>query len=575
MSLPGLLEILLFLVIVLAITRPLGAYLARVFGGERTALSPVLVPVESAIYRACGVDPSADQRWTAYAAGMLLFSLVGMLLVYLLQRLQNELPFNPEGFGPVAPDLAFNTAASFTTNTNWQSYSGETTLSYFTQLAGLAFANFVSAATGLAIAVALIRGLARRSASAIGNFWVDLVRATLYVLLPFCVLLTLIFVWQGVPQNLNPYVRATTLEGIGQTIPQGPVASQEAIKELGTNGGGFFNANSAHPYENPTPLTNFLEMLAIFAIPSGLTYTFGQMVGDTRQGWVIWAAMAILFVVGISIALPSEQAGNPLIARLGVDQSQSSLQAGGNFEGKETRFGIASSMLFTVVTTDASSGAVDNAHDSLMPLAGMVPLFNMQTGEVIFGGVGAGLYGMLIFAILAVFIAGLMVGRTPEYLGKKVQAYELKMTMLAVLVLAADVLVFTAVASITRAGTSAILNPGPHGFSELLYAFSSAAGNNGSAFAGLSGDTLFYNVALACSMLIGRFFLTVPILAIAGSMASKQRVPPNLGTFPTTGATFVALLVGTVLIVGALTYFPALALGPIAEHFLLATGRTF
>jgi len=566
---------LLFLVIVLAITRPLGTYMARVFEGERTVLSPALGPVENLIYRVCGVDPNLDQHWTAYAAGMLLFSLAGMLLLYLLQRLQNGLPLNPEGFGPVAPDLAFNTAASFTTNTNWQSYRGEVTMSYLTQMAGLAFHNFISAATGIAIAVALIRGLARRSASAIGHFWVDLVRATLYVLLPICLVLTLVFVWQGMPQNLNPYVKAATVEGVAQTIPQGPVASQEAIKELGTNGGGFFNANSAHPYENPTPLTNFLEVLAIFAIPSGLTYTFGRMVGNTRQGWSIWAAMTILFLVGIAIALPSEQAGNPLIARLGVDQTQSNLQPGGNFEGKETRFGIASSMLFTVVTTDASCGAVDNVHDSLMPLAGLIPLFNMQTGEVIFGGVGAGLYGMLIFAILAVFIAGLMVGRTPEYLGKKVQSYEMKMTMLAVLVLAADVLVFTAVASVTRAGTSAILNPGPHGFSEMLYAFSSATGNNGSAFAGLSSDSLFYNVTLAFSMLIGRFLMKVPILAIAGSMASKQRVPPSLGTFPTTGATFVGLLVGTVLIVGALTYFPALALGPVVEHFLIAAGKTF
>ena len=575
MNLPGLLQIVLFLVIVLAITRPLGTYLTRVFEGERTALSPALVPMENAIYRLCGIDPTVDQHWTAYAAGMLLFSLAGMQVLFLLQRLQNGLPFNPEGFGPVAPDLAFNTAASFTTNTNWQSYSGEATMSYLTQMAGLASHNFISAATGIAIAVALIRGLARRSARAIGNFWVDLVRATLYVLLPICVVLTLVFVWQGMPQNLNPYVKATTVEGIAQTIPQGPVASQEAIKELGTNGGGFFNANSAHPYENPTPLTNFLEVLAIFAIPSALTYTFGRMAGNTRQGWAIWAAMTILFLVGIAIALPSEQAGNPLVTRLGVDQTRSSLQPGGNFEGKETRFGIASSMLFTVVTTDASCGAVDNAHDSLMPLTGLVPLFNMQTGEVIFGGVGAGLYGMLIFAILAVFIAGLMVGRTPEYLGKKVQAYEMKMTMLAVLVLAADVLVFTAIASVSRAGTSAILNPGPHGFSELLYAFSSTTGNNGSAFAGLSTNTLFYNVALAFSMLIGRFLMKVPILAIAGSMASKQRVPPSLGTFPTTGATFVGLLVGTVLIVGSLTYFPALALGPIVEHFILAAGKTF
>ncbi len=575
MNLPGILQIALFLVLIFAITRPLGTYLERVFDGEPTALSPLLVPVEQAIYRACGVDPAREQHWTAYAASMLTFSLVGMLVLYAIERLQGFLPLNPSGFGPVPPDLAFNTAASFTTNTNWQSYAGEATMSYLTQMAGLAFHNFISAATGIAIAVALVRGLARRTARAIGNFWVDLVRATLYVLLPICVVLTLVFVWQGVPQNVNPYVKATTVEGATQVIPQGPVASQEAIKELGTNGGGFFNANSAHPYENPTPLTNFLEVLAIFSIPSGLTYTFGRMVGNTRQGWAVWAAMAILFVVGIAIALPSEQAGNPLLTRLGVDQTQSALQPGGNFEGKETRFGIASSMLFTVVTTDASCGAVDNMHDSLLPLTGTIPMFNIQTGEVMFGGVGAGLYGMLMYAILAVFIAGLMVGRTPEYLGKKVQAYEMKMAMLALLVLAADVLVFTAIASVTRAGTSAVANPGPHGFSEILYAFTSTTGNNGSAFAGLSSDTLFYNVALAFSMLIGRFLMKVPILAIAGSMATKQRVPPSLGTFPTTGATFVGLLVGTVLIVGALTYFPALALGPVAEHFLLAAGKTF
>jgi K+-transporting ATPase ATPase A chain len=574
-SVPGILEILLYIVIVLAITRPVGAYMVRVFDGERTLLSPVLEPVESAIYRLCGVNRDEEQHWTAYAAGMLLFSLVGMLLLYAIQRFQSGLPLNPQGFGPVAPDLAFDTAASFITNTNWQNYIGESTMSYLTQMTGLTLQNFVSAATGIAIAIALIRGLARRTASAIGNFWVDLVRATLYVLVPISIVLALVLVWQGVPQNLHPYVDATTIEGAKQTIPGGPVASQEAIKELGTNGGGFFNANSAHPYENPTPLTNFLEVLAIFAIPSGLTYTFGRMVGDTRQGWAVWAAMTILFVAGIAIALPTEQAGNPLIARLGVDQSQSSLQAGGNFEGKETRFGIASSILFTVVTTAASCGAVNNMHDSLMPLAGMVPLFNMQAGEVIFGGVGAGLNGILIFAILAVFIAGLMVGRTPEYLGKKIESYEMKMTMLTVLVLAADVLVFTAVASVTRAGTSAILNPGPHGFSEMLYAYTSTTGNNGSAFAGLSGNTLFYNVTLAVSMLIGRFLMIVPILAIAGSMARKQRVPPSLGTFPTTGPTFVGLLVGTVIIVGALTYFPALALGPVVEHVLLAAAKVF
>lgn len=575
MTLPGISEIVLYLILLLVLTKPLGTYLARVFEGQQTWLTPIVTPVERAIYRICGVDPAVEQPWTAYAAGLLSFNLVGLLVLYLMLRAQSVLPFNPEAFGGVAPDLAFNTAVSFTTNTNWQSYSGETTMSYFTQMAGLAVHNFVSAATGICVAIALVRGLARRSASAIGNFWVDLTRAVLYVLLPISLILALVLVWQGVPQNLGPYVTATTVEGVKQTIPQGPVASQEAIKELGTNGGGFFNANSAHPYENPTPLSNFLEMLAILAIPAALTYTFGRMVGDTRQGWAIWAAMAILFVVGLAIALPSEQAGNSLLSQLGVNQAPSALQAGGNFEGKETRFGIASSILFTVVTTVASCGAVNNMHDSLMPLAGTVPLFNMQTGEVIFGGVGSGLYGMLIFAILAVFIAGLMVGRTPEYLGKKIEAHEMKMAMLAVLVLAADVLLFSAVASVTRAGTSAILNPGPHGFSEILYAFSSTTGNNGSAFAGLAANTLFYNVTLAFAMLIGRFLMIVPILAIAGAMVRKPRVPPSLGTFPTTGATFVGLLVGVVVIVGALTYFPALALGPIVEHFLLAAGKTF
>jgi len=571
MNLPGILQVVVFLALVLAIAKPLGTYMARVFDGERTPLSPVLAPVEGLIYRLCGIDPAAEQGWVAYAAGMLLFNLAGLLVLYGILRLQGLLPFNPQGLGGVAPDLAFNAAVSFDTNTNWQFYVPETTMSYLSQMAGLAFHNFVSAATGIAIAVALIRGLARRRANAIGNFWVDTVRSTLYVLLPISIL---VLVWQGVPQNLNPYTAATTLAGATQTIAQGPVASQEAIKELGTNGGGFFNANSAHPFENPTPLSNFVEVLLIFAIPSGLTYTFGRMVGDTRQGWAIWAAMAILFVVGIAVALPAEQAGNPLAAKYGVDQQMSALQAGGNFEGKETRFGIASSMLFTVVTTDASCGAVNNMHDSLMPLAGMVPLVNMQLGEVIFGGVGAGLYGMLIFAILAVFIAGLMVGRTPEYLGKKVESFEIKMAMLSVLILALSILGLTGLASVTDAGTSAILNPGPHGFSEILYAFSSGAGNNGSAFAGLSSNP-FYDVTMSLAMLFGRFLMIVPILAIAGSMVRKQRVPPSLGTFPTNGALFVGLLVGVVLIVGALTYFPALALGPIVEHLLLLAGRTF
>jgi K+-transporting ATPase ATPase A chain len=558
-SLPSLLLIAVYLVILVAITKPLGIYMARVFGGERTFLSPILQPVEGLIYRLCRVDPVVEQRWTAYAVSMLLFSLVGMLVLYLLMRVQGVLPLNPQGFGGVAPDLAFNTAASFTTNTNWQSYVPETTMSYLTQMAGLAFHNFVSAATGIAVAVALVRGLARRSGETIGNFWVDLVRATLYVLLPVSIVLALVFVWQGVPQNFNHYVTATTVEGGSQTIAQGAVASQEAIKMLGTNGGGYLNANSVHPYENPNIWTSFLQVLAIFAIPSGLTYTFGRMVGNTREGWAIWGAMAVLFIAGLAVTIPVEQSGNPLFAKAGVDQQNTALQAGGNFEGKETRFGITPSMLFTIITTDASCGAVNNMHDSLLPLTGLVPLFNIQSGEVIFGGVGA----------------GLMVGRTPEYLGKKIESFEMKMAMLVVLVLAASILIFSALASATKVGTEAILNPGPHGLSEMVYAFSSGTGNNGSAFAGLSANTPFYNVTIGLATLIGRFLMIVPVLAIAGSMVRKQRVPASLGTFPTTGGLFVGMLVGTVVIVGALTFFPAWALGPIIEHLLLAAGHVF
>jgi len=575
MNLQGIAQIALYLLLVLAITKPLGAYMQRVFDGERTLLSPVLRPLEALIYRLCGVDENAEQRWTGYTAAMLLFNLAGMLVLYGFERLQGFLPLNPTGLGGVPPDLAFNTAVSFTTNTNWQSYVPETTMSYLTQMSGLAFHNFISAATGIAIAIALVRGLARRSAATLGSFWVDVVRSILYVLLPISIIFALVLVWQGVPQNFNDYTLVTTVEGATQTIAQGPVASQEIIKEAGTNGGGFFNANSAHPYENPNPLTNFIEMLAIFAISAGLTYTFGRMVGDTRQGWAVWAAMAILFIGGVAVALPAEQAGNPLLAKMGVDQQMSSLQAGGNFEGKETRFGMSASALFTVVTTDASCGAVNNMHDSLMPLAGMVPLLNMQLGEVVFGGVGAGLYGMLVFAILAVFIAGLMVGRTPEYLGKKIESYEMKMAMLSVLILGASILGFTALASVTDAGTSATANPGAHGFSEMLYAYTSATGNNGSAFAGISANTLFYNVTMSLAMLFGRFLMIVPILAIAGSMVRKQRVPPSLGTFPTHGPLWVGLLVGVVVIVGALTYFPSLALGPIVEHLLLQAGQSF
>lgn len=575
MSVPGALQILTFVVLIFALTKPLGAYMARVFQGERTALSPVLSPLERAIYRLCGIDAAEEHRWTGYAAAALLFNLAGMVLLYALQRLQGLLPLNPQGFGPVAPDLAFNTAASFTTNTNWQAYTAESTMSYLTQMAGLTVQNFVSAATGIAVAVALIRGLARRSADAIGNFWVDLVRATLYVLLPISVVVALFFVWQGIPQNVSPYVQATTLEGTPQLIAQGPVASQEAIKLLGVNGGGFFNANSAHPYENPTPLTNLLEMILIFAIPAGLTYTFGRMVGDTRQGWAIWGAMAALFLTGLAVALLAEQGGNPLFAQFGVDQSASHLQAGGSLEGKEVRFGIVASVLFAVVTTAAACGAVNAMHDSLLPLAGGVTLFNMQLGEVVFGGVGSGLYGMLVYAVLAMFIAGLMVGRTPEYLGKKLHAFEVRMAVLAVLILPLSILGFTALAAVTDWGLRALGNPGPHGLSEILYAYSSATGNNGSAFAGLGANTPFYNLTMGLAMLIGRFGPLIPTLALAGALARKERVAASAGTFPTTGLLWISLLTGVIVIIGALTFLPALSLGPIIEHGYMTHGVAF
>ncbi|MFN8497153.1 MAG: potassium-transporting ATPase subunit KdpA [Anaerolineae bacterium] len=574
MTFLGILQILVFFALVTALVKPVGSYMARVFNGERTFLSPVLAPVERVIYAACGVAPEQEQHWTTYTIAMLLFNVVGLLLLYLIQRLQPALPLNPQGLDAVAPDLAFNTAVSFTTNTNWQNYVPETTMSYLTQMAGLTVHNFISAATGIALAIALIRGLARHSAQTVGNFWADLVRATLYILLPVSIVLALVFVWQGVPQNLNAYTSATTLEGAAQTIAQGPVASQEAIKMLGTNGGGFFNANSAHPYENPTPLSNFLQILAIFAIGAGLTYTLGKMVGNTRQGWALYAAMAVLFFMGVAVAYPAEAGGNPLYPAT-VNQAPTALQSGGNMEGKEVRFGLADSALFAVVTTDASCGAVNSMHDSYMPIGGMIPMVNIMLSEVIVGGVGAGLYGLLLFAILAVFVAGLMVGRTPEYLGKKIEAKEMKMTMLAVLVSPLFILVFTGLASATNAGTGAIANPGPHGFSEMLYAFTSAAGNNGSAFAGLSANTLFYNLTLAAAMLAGRFWMIIPTLAIAGSLARKKQTAPTAGTFPTTGALFVGLLVGVILIVGGLTFFPALSLGPIVEHFMLVAGRTF
>nr|BBH95771.1 potassium-transporting ATPase potassium-binding subunit [Thermogemmatispora argillosa] len=575
-TLNSLVQIGLFLALVLILTKPLGLYMTRVFNGERTWLSPVLVPLERFLYRLCGIDPEREQRWTGYVIAMLLFNLAGMLLLYALERTQQWLPLNPEHLGPVEPQLAFNTAASFTTNTNWQNYAGEQTMSYLTQMAGLAYHNFVSAATGMALAVALVRALARRSAEHLGNFWVDLTRATLYILLPICLVGALILVSQGVVQNFNAYTVVHTLEGGTQVIAQGPVASQEIIKVLGTNGGGFFNANSAHPYENPNALTNLIEMLAIIGIGAGMFYMFGRMVGDTRQGWALWAASALIFVLGLAVALPAEQSGNPLLAHLGVNQQASAFQPGGNMEGKEVRFGITDSVLFTVTTTATSCGAVNSFLDSYTPLGGLVPLANMALGEVIFGGVGSGLYGMLMFAILTVFIAGLMVGRTPEYLGKKIERKEVMMAALALLLGPATILGFAAIASVLPQGLASLTtNAGPHGLSEILYLYTSSNANNGSAFAGLAGNTPFYNWTGAFAMLIGRFAFLIPILAFGGSLVGKRVVPAGPGTFPTTGPLFVLLLVGVILIVGALTYFPAYALGPIVEHLLMLAGRTF
>jgi K+-transporting ATPase ATPase A chain len=569
MSLAGWTQIVVFCAIVIALAKPLGRYMTRVLEGERTFLSPILTPVERGFYALAGIDPKIDQRWTSYAASMLAFNFAGFLLLYAILRLQGLLPFNPQGMAAMPADLALNTAASFVTNTNWQNYSGETTLGYFAQMAGLTVQNFVSAATGIALAVALIRGFARRSASAIGNFWADLTRCTLYILLPLSLAVAIALVWQGIPQNLSAYVDAATLEGGKQTIAQGPVASQVAIKMLGTNGGGFFNANAAHPYENPTPLSNFTQMLAIFALGGALTNVFGRMVGDQRQGWAILAAMGVLFICGVALLYWAEAAGNPLLTALGVDP------AAGNMEGKEVRFGVAASALFAAVTTAASCGAVNAMHASLTPLGGMVPLINMELGEVIVGGVGAGLYGMLLFAIISVFVAGLMVGRTPEYLGKKIEAREVKLTMLAILCLPLMMLGLTAIAVVAPAGLASISTPGPHGFTEALYAYTSGTANNGSAFAGLSGNTPFYNTTLAAAMLVGRFFMIVPMLAIAGSLAAKKAVPASRGTFPTDGPLFVSLLVGVVLIVGGLTFLPALALGPIVEHLAMISGQSF
>jgi potassium-transporting ATPase potassium-binding subunit len=575
MTFNGWLQIALFGAVIVLLVKPLGGYMTHVFAGERTFLSPVLGPLERLFYRLSGVDEKSDQNWLTYAVSMLLFSLVGFASIYALMRFQAMLPFNPAGQSAVEEGLAFNTAMSFNTNTNWQSYVPETTMSYLVQMAGLTVHNFVSAATGIALAIALIRGFSRRSAKGIGNFWVDLTRCTLYVLLPICIVVGLFFVWQGMPQNLGAYTEATTLEGARQVIAQGPVASQEVIKMLGTNGGGFFNTNSAHPFENPNAITNFVQIVLIFSIGAALTNVFGRMIGDQRQGWAVFAVMGILFLGGVVVAYWAEAAGNPAFAPLGIDTAASTLQAGGNMEGKEVRFGIANSALFATVTTDASCGAVNSMHDSFTPLGGLVPLFNIQLGEIIVGGVGAGLYGMLLFAILAVFIAGLMVGRTPEYLGKKIEAKEVKMAMLAILILPLSILGFSAIATVAAAGLAGPANAGPHGFSEILYAYTSATGNNGSAFAGISANTMFYNTTIGLAMFIGRFLMIVPMVAIAGSLAAKKIVPASAGTFPTHGPLFVGLVVGVILIVGGLTYFPALALGPLVEQVAMNAGTQF
>ena len=590
MTANGWFQIGLYLLLLLAITKPMGVYMARVFSGEKTFMDPVVRPVERLLYRLTGVNETHEMRWTEYAIAMLLLSVVSMVLLYVIMRVQQWLPWNPQHFGAVAPDSAFNTAASFTTNTNWQAYSGETTMSYFTQMAGLAYHNFLSAAVGIALAIAVIRGIARREMQTIGNFWVDLTRTILWVLLPACIVIALFLVSQGTVQSLKPYVTAklvdpqtvqvagsdgktTTQRLTDQLIALGPVASQEAIKMFGTNGGGFFNANSAHPFENPTPLTNFVQMLLIFSIGSGLTYTLGRMTGSQKHGWAVWGAMAALFLAGVFFAYRAEARGNPELH--GLDQHVSAMQPGGNMEGKEVRFGIADSALFATITTDASCGAVNGVHDSYTPLGGMIPMINMMLGEIVFGGVGAGLYGIVVFIILTVFIAGLMVGRTPEYLGKKIEAYDVKMAMLAILIFSLLILSFTAVGSVTADGKAGITNPGPHGLSQILYAYTSGAANNGSAFAGLSANTVWYNVTLAFDMLLGRFFMVLPVLAIAGNLAKKKIAPETAGTFPVTTPLFATLLVSVILIVGALTFFPALSLGPILEHLLLHAGKVF
>jgi K+-transporting ATPase ATPase A chain len=590
MTANGWFQIGLYLLVLFLITKPIGIFLARVFERQKTFLDPILRPVERLIYRLCGVDESKEMRWTEYGTTMLVFSAASLILLYLFERLQHWLPWNPQRLANVSPDLAWNTAVSFTTNTNWQAYTPETTMSYLTQMAGLAYHNFASAAVGIALAIAVIRGVSRHESKTIGNFWVDLTRCFLWVLLPVCLVGSLVLVSQGVVQNLKPYATAQLVEPqtvqtqgsdgkpVSQTVTQqviavGPTASQEVIKMFGTNGGGFFYANSAHPYENPTPFTNFFEMILIFAIPSGLTYTLGRMTKSQGHGWAVWSAMAALFLVGVSTAYWAEARGNPQLA--GVDQTASALHSGGNMEGKEVRFGIANSALFATATTDASCGAVNSMHDSYTPLGGMVPLVNIMLGEVIFGGVGSGLYGILVFVILAVFIAGLMVGRTPEYLGKKIEAFDVKMAMLSVLISSLTILVFAAIAVVAKFGTSSISNPGPHGLSQILYAYTSSTGNNGSAFGGLNANTLWYNTSTAIAMLLGRFFVVVPILAIAGNLARKKVSPASLGTFPVTGPLFTILLVSTILIVGALTFFPALSLGPILEHLLMLSGKAF
>ena len=590
MTANGWFQIGLYVLVLFLITKPIGIFLTRVFERQKTFLDPLLRPVERLIYRLCGVHENKEMRWTEYGTTMLVFSAVSLILLYLFERLQQWLPWNPQRFANVTPDLAWNTAVSFTTNTNWQAYTPEVTMSYLTQMAGLAYHNFASAAVGVALAIAVIRGVSRHESKTIGNFWVDLTRCFLWVLLPVCLVGSLVLVSQGVVQSLKPYTTAQLVEPqtvqtqgtdgktVSQTVTQqviatGPTASQEVIKMFGTNGGGFFYANSSHPYENPTPFTNFFEMILIFAIPSGLTYTLGRMTKSQGHGWAVWSAMAALFLVGVTAAYAAEARGNTELA--GVDQTASALQSGGNMEGKEVRFGIANSALFATATTDASCGAVNSMHDSFTPLGGMVPLVNIMLGEVIFGGVGSGLYGILVFVILAVFIAGLMVGRTPEYLGKKIEAFDVKMAMLSVLISSLTILVFAAIAVVAKFGTSSISNPGPHGLSQILYAYTSSVGNNGSAFGGLNANTTWYNTSTAIAMLLGRFFVVIPILAIAGNLARKKMTPASLGTFPVTGPLFTVLLICTILIVGALTFFPALSLGPILEHLLMLSGKAF